>query len=48
MKNTTKMIEESLFNIPFWKIQTINFEKKKKELVKLLKSYPEKENCLAG
>ena len=43
MKNTTKMIEDSLFNIPFWKIQTINFEKKKKELVKLLKSYPEEE-----
>jgi len=37
------MIEEkNLFNIPFWKMQTINFEEKKKELVKLLESYPEK------
>ena len=35
--------EESLFNIPFWKIQTINFEEKKKKLIKILESYPEKE-----
>jgi len=35
------MIKESLFNIPYWKIQTINFEEKKKELTKLLESYPE-------
>ena len=33
--------EESLFNIPFWGIRIINFEEKKKELVKLLESYPE-------
>ena len=33
--------QESLFNIPFWGIQIINFEEKKKELVKLLESYPE-------
>jgi hypothetical protein len=33
--------ENSLFNIPFWKIQIINFEEKKKELTKLLESYPE-------
>ena len=36
------MIQESLFNIPCWKIQTINFEEKKKKLTKLLESYPEK------
>ena len=41
MKNTTKMVLGSLFDIPFWKIQTINFKKKKKELVELLKSFPE-------
>ena len=35
------MIKKSLFDIPYWKIQTINFKKKKKELVTLLKSYPE-------
>ena len=33
--------QESLFNIPFWGIRTINFKEKKKELVKLLESYPE-------
>ena len=33
--------QESLFNIPFWGIRIINFEEKKKELVKLLESYPE-------
>ena len=32
---------ESLFNIPYWKIQVINFEEKKKEQTKLLESYPE-------
>ena len=30
-----------MFNIPYWKIQTINFKNKKKELVELLESYPE-------
>ena len=37
------MIEKrkNLFNIPCWKIQTINFEKKKKKLVKFLESHPE-------
>ena len=35
------MIKESLFNIPCWKIQIINFEEKKKKLTKLLESYPE-------
>ena len=38
------MIKEILCTIPYWKIQTINFEKKKKELTKLLESYPEEEN----
>jgi hypothetical protein len=38
------MIEKrNLFEVPSWKIQTINFEEKKKELVKLLESYPEEE-----
>ena len=35
------MIQKSLFNIPCWKIQIINFEEKKKKLTKLLESYPE-------
>jgi len=35
------LIQGSLFSIPYWKIQSINFEEKKKELVELLKSYPE-------
>ena len=34
--------QESLFNIPFWGMRIINFEEKKKKLVKLLESYPEK------
>ena len=33
--------KRSLFDIPFWQIQIINFEEKKKELIKLLESYPE-------
>ena len=33
--------QESLFNIPFWGMRIINFEEKKKKLVKLLESYPE-------
>ena len=37
------MIQESLFNIPCWKIQTTNFEEKKKKLTKLLESYPEEQ-----
>ena len=35
------MIEKSLFNVPYWKMQIINFEEKKKELTKILESYPE-------
>ena len=38
------MIQESLFNIPCWKIQIINFEEKKKKLTKLLESYPEEKD----
>ena len=38
--------EESLFNIPYWKIQTINFEEKKKELIKILEFYPEEKKGL--
>ena len=33
--------EDNLFNIPFWQIRSINFKEKKKELNKILKSYPE-------
>ena len=40
------MKQESLFNIPYWKIQIINFKKKKKELTKLLESYPEEKGEL--
>ena len=36
------MIEETLFYISYYKLQIDNFEKKKKELTKLLESYPEK------
>ena len=38
------MIQKSLFNIPCWKIQIINFEEKKKKLIKLLESYPEEKD----
>jgi hypothetical protein len=34
--------QDSLFNIPFWGIRIINFEEKKKELIKILEPYPEK------
>jgi hypothetical protein len=36
------MIESNLFTIPMWSIPTLNFSKKKKELEKLCKSFPEK------
>ena len=42
------MIYKNLFDIPSWKIQIINFEEKKKELTKLLESYPEEEKILKG
>ena len=38
--------KRSLFDIPFWQIQIINFEEKKKELTKLLESYPEEKKGL--
>ena len=38
------MIQQTLFNIPCWKIQIINFEEKKKKLIKLLESYPEEKD----
>ena len=38
--------KRSLFNIPFWQIKIINFEEKKKELTKLLESYPEERKGL--
>ena len=38
--------QETLFNIPFWGIRIINFEEKKKKLVKLLESYPEEKKGL--
>ena len=41
-----KSIQKSLFDIPYWKIQIINFKKKKKELIELLKSYPEEKKEL--
>ena len=38
--------QESLFNIPFWGIRVVDFQQKKKELVTLLESYPEKKEDL--
>ena len=36
------MLQETLFNIPYYTIPTLNYKKKKKQLTNLLKSYPEK------
>ena len=36
------MIRGNLFEIPMWSIPCIQFRKKKEQLVKLLKNYPEK------
>ena len=36
------MIQETLFNVPYFTIPTLNFKTKKKQLTNLLKSYPEK------
>ena len=36
------MIRGNLFEIPMWSLPSINFKKKKEQLVKLLKNYPEK------
>ena len=35
------MEQKTLFDIPFWEMKIINFKEKKKEIVKLLKKYPE-------
>ena len=36
------MIRGNLFEVPMWSLPSINFKKKKEQLVKLLKNYPEK------
>ena len=36
------MIEETLFRVPYWTIPTLNFSKKKQQLLTLLKGYPDK------
>ena len=38
------MIEGTLFNIPMWSIPTLNFKKKKPQLEKLCKAFPEKKH----
>ena len=38
------MIEQSLFNIPYYTTPILDFKVKKKKLVNLLKSYPEKKH----
>tara|TARA_B100001093_G_scaffold467022_1_gene485907 strand:- start:348 stop:872 length:525 start_codon:yes stop_codon:yes gene_type:complete len=40
------MIPGSLFTIPMWSLPTLNFNKKKKQLEKLCKSFPEKKHGL--
>ena len=36
------MLQETLFNIPYYTLPTLNFKVKKKQLTNLLKAYPEK------
>ena len=36
------MIENTLFNIPMWSVPTLNFKKKKSQLEKLCKAFPER------
>jgi len=38
------MIENTLFNIPMWSIPTLNFKKKKPQLEKLCKAFPERKH----
>ena len=38
------MIQETLFNIPYYTIPTLNWSEKKKSLTKLFKSYPDKKH----
>ena len=40
------MMEETLFRVPYWTIPTLNFSKKKQQLLTLLKAYPEKKHCM--
>ena len=40
------MIPSSLFTIPMWSIPTLNFNKKKKQLEQLVKSFPEEKHGL--
>ena len=44
VKNKRHMIEQSLFNIPYYTTPILDFKVKKKKLVNLLKSYPEKKH----
>tara|TARA_R100001015_G_C4604112_1_gene159098 strand:+ start:480 stop:1004 length:525 start_codon:yes stop_codon:yes gene_type:complete len=37
------MIQETLFNIPYWTIPTLNFKEKKKKLQSLCRRHPEKQ-----
>jgi len=38
------MIPGNLFNIPMWRLPTLNFSKKKKQLEQLCKAYPERKH----
>jgi len=38
------MIENTLFNIPVWTLPTLNFKKKKPQLEKLCKAFPERKH----
>ena len=38
------MIDSTLFQIPMWSLPTLNFSKKKKQLEKLCKAFPEKKH----
>ena len=38
------MIEKTLFNIPVWSVPTLNFKKKKPQLEKLCKAFPERKH----
>ena len=40
------MIPGNLFTIPMWSLPTLNFTKKKKQLERLVKSFPEKKHGL--
>jgi len=40
------MIEETLFKIPYWSTPVLNFKTKQKDLITLLKGYPEKRHGL--